>query len=160
MDDCKCIVPVGHGGTLNIRRAASPLVKLVKEEERSKTPYHPPRCSSQLGGEGSSQIVMSRVWCSKLWRTTSEQLASSHEKVFGPRSKFPSIRKTVLLRNSILKEPYRSYADNERTFSYETHDDNNNYSNLKDIGDRPRHFELWSPESHTLSELSHQREDV
>ncbi|GFY10661.1 hypothetical protein TNCV_2194821 [Trichonephila clavipes] len=30
MDVCKCIVPSWHGGTLNSRRAASPLVKLVE----------------------------------------------------------------------------------------------------------------------------------
>ncbi|GFW19897.1 hypothetical protein TNCV_3562001 [Trichonephila clavipes] len=30
MDVCKCIVPLRHGGTLNSRRAASPLVWLVE----------------------------------------------------------------------------------------------------------------------------------
>ncbi|GFV37346.1 uncharacterized protein TNCV_1757841 [Trichonephila clavipes] len=34
MDVCKCIVPLQHGGTRNSRRAASPLVRLVEEEER------------------------------------------------------------------------------------------------------------------------------
>ncbi|GFS66146.1 hypothetical protein TNCV_2511121 [Trichonephila clavipes] len=34
MDICKCIVPSPHGGTLNSHRAASPLVRLVEEEER------------------------------------------------------------------------------------------------------------------------------
>ncbi|GFX29226.1 uncharacterized protein TNCV_3217601 [Trichonephila clavipes] len=33
MDVCKCIVPSRHGG-INSRRAASPLVRLVEEEER------------------------------------------------------------------------------------------------------------------------------
>ncbi|GFT91474.1 hypothetical protein TNCV_4286231 [Trichonephila clavipes] len=33
MDACKCIVPSWHGGTLNSRRVASPLVRLVEEEE-------------------------------------------------------------------------------------------------------------------------------
>ncbi|GFT25505.1 uncharacterized protein TNCV_3173831 [Trichonephila clavipes] len=33
MDVCKCIVPSLHGGTLNSRRAASPLVRLVEWEE-------------------------------------------------------------------------------------------------------------------------------
>ncbi|GFU55766.1 hypothetical protein TNCV_2969351 [Trichonephila clavipes] len=31
---CKCIVPLWHGGTLNSRRAVSPLVRLVEGEER------------------------------------------------------------------------------------------------------------------------------
>ncbi|GFV87808.1 retrovirus-related Pol polyprotein from transposon 412 [Trichonephila clavipes] len=34
MDICKCIVPAWHGGTLNSRRSASPLVRLVEEEEK------------------------------------------------------------------------------------------------------------------------------
>ncbi|GFT64811.1 hypothetical protein TNCV_2256571 [Trichonephila clavipes] len=34
MDACKCIVPLRQGGTLNSRRAASPLVWLVEQEER------------------------------------------------------------------------------------------------------------------------------
>ncbi|GFY34972.1 uncharacterized protein TNCV_155491 [Trichonephila clavipes] len=34
MEACKCIVPTRHGGTLNSRRAASPLVRLVEGEER------------------------------------------------------------------------------------------------------------------------------
>ncbi|GFV31859.1 uncharacterized protein TNCV_3790691 [Trichonephila clavipes] len=39
MDVCKCIVPSQHGGTLNSRRAASPLMRLV--EEKWVTPDHP-----------------------------------------------------------------------------------------------------------------------
>ncbi|GFW96894.1 uncharacterized protein TNCV_2160291 [Trichonephila clavipes] len=34
MDVCKCIVPSRHGATLNSRRAANLLVRLVEEEER------------------------------------------------------------------------------------------------------------------------------
>ncbi|GFV53423.1 hypothetical protein TNCV_2205591 [Trichonephila clavipes] len=34
MDICKCIVPSRHGGTLNSRRAASPLVRFVEGEEK------------------------------------------------------------------------------------------------------------------------------
>ncbi|GFT54728.1 hypothetical protein TNCV_5001101 [Trichonephila clavipes] len=34
MDVCKCKVPLRHEGTLNSRRAASPLVWLVEAEER------------------------------------------------------------------------------------------------------------------------------
>ncbi|GFU05430.1 uncharacterized protein TNCV_3290811 [Trichonephila clavipes] len=37
MDVCKCIVPSRHGGTLNSRRAASPLVRLVAGEEMWET---------------------------------------------------------------------------------------------------------------------------
>ncbi|GFY28666.1 uncharacterized protein TNCV_3440331 [Trichonephila clavipes] len=41
MDVCKCIVHARHGGTLNSRRAASPLVGLVEEEERWEASDHP-----------------------------------------------------------------------------------------------------------------------
>ncbi|GFS72346.1 uncharacterized protein TNCV_1827471 [Trichonephila clavipes] len=41
MDVCECIVPLQHGGTLNNRRAASPLVWLVEGEERWEAPDHP-----------------------------------------------------------------------------------------------------------------------
>ncbi|GFS57610.1 cullin-4A [Trichonephila clavipes] len=40
MDVCKCIVPLRHGGILNSRRAASPLVWLVEGEERWEAPDH------------------------------------------------------------------------------------------------------------------------
>ncbi|GFW67199.1 uncharacterized protein TNCV_4032111 [Trichonephila clavipes] len=41
MDVCKCIVPSQHGGTLNSRRAANPLMRLVEVEERWEAPDHP-----------------------------------------------------------------------------------------------------------------------
>ncbi|GFX58872.1 uncharacterized protein TNCV_805761 [Trichonephila clavipes] len=40
MDVCKCIVPSRHGATLNSRRAASPLVRLVEGEERWEATDH------------------------------------------------------------------------------------------------------------------------
>ncbi|GFX30799.1 uncharacterized protein TNCV_656851 [Trichonephila clavipes] len=50
MDFCKCIVPLRHGGTLNSRRTAFPLVRLVEWEERCEANDHPPGCSiSKLG---------------------------------------------------------------------------------------------------------------
>ncbi|GFX24284.1 uncharacterized protein TNCV_1366631 [Trichonephila clavipes] len=41
MDVCNCIVPSRHAGTLNSRRAASPLVRLVEGEERWEATDHP-----------------------------------------------------------------------------------------------------------------------
>ncbi|GFY30123.1 uncharacterized protein TNCV_4074361 [Trichonephila clavipes] len=41
MDVCKPIVPLWHGGTLNSRQAARPLVWLVEGEERWEAPGHP-----------------------------------------------------------------------------------------------------------------------
>ncbi|GFX69943.1 uncharacterized protein TNCV_2079231 [Trichonephila clavipes] len=41
MDVCKCIVPSRHWGSLNSRRATSPLVRLVEGEERWESPDDP-----------------------------------------------------------------------------------------------------------------------
>ncbi|GFX81494.1 uncharacterized protein TNCV_4509011 [Trichonephila clavipes] len=41
MDVCKCIVASRHGCTLNSRRAASPLVRLVEGKERWEASDHP-----------------------------------------------------------------------------------------------------------------------
>ncbi|GFW68000.1 uncharacterized protein TNCV_1617611 [Trichonephila clavipes] len=41
MDVCKCIVPLQHGGTLNSRRAARPLVWLLEGGERWEASDHP-----------------------------------------------------------------------------------------------------------------------
>ncbi|GFV82355.1 uncharacterized protein TNCV_3443451 [Trichonephila clavipes] len=41
MDICKCIVISRNEVTLNSRRAASPLVRLVEEQERWRTSYYP-----------------------------------------------------------------------------------------------------------------------
>ncbi|GFT85617.1 uncharacterized protein TNCV_4253371 [Trichonephila clavipes] len=41
MDVCKCIVPSRHGGTLNSRRVASPLVWFVEGEESWEASDHP-----------------------------------------------------------------------------------------------------------------------
>ncbi|GFT48446.1 uncharacterized protein TNCV_3131731 [Trichonephila clavipes] len=41
MGICKCIVTSWHEGTLNSRRAASPLVRLVELEEGWEAPAHP-----------------------------------------------------------------------------------------------------------------------
>ncbi|GFY09154.1 uncharacterized protein TNCV_4663451 [Trichonephila clavipes] len=51
MNVCKCIVPSRHGGTLNSHRAASPLVRLVEEEERWEAPDHPQGVLPQNSGE-------------------------------------------------------------------------------------------------------------
>ncbi|GFX90019.1 uncharacterized protein TNCV_887171 [Trichonephila clavipes] len=69
MDVCKCIVPLRHEGTLNSRRAASPLVWLGKRVERWESPDHPQVSSLKIGVE-TSQIILSPVLCSKLQQTT------------------------------------------------------------------------------------------
>ncbi|GFU08973.1 uncharacterized protein TNCV_1318481 [Trichonephila clavipes] len=41
MDVCKCLVPSRHGSTLNSRRAASSLVRLMAGDERWEAPDYP-----------------------------------------------------------------------------------------------------------------------
>ncbi|GFX63526.1 uncharacterized protein TNCV_105331 [Trichonephila clavipes] len=55
MDVCKCVVPSRHGDTLNSRRATSPLVRVVKGEERWEA-YLP------LISDDHSQDVLSQNW--------------------------------------------------------------------------------------------------
>ncbi|GFX53285.1 uncharacterized protein TNCV_362781 [Trichonephila clavipes] len=69
MNGCKCIVPSWHRGTINRRRAASPLVRLVGGEERWEAPDNPHEFSLKIGVE-TSLIVLSPVWCLKLRLTT------------------------------------------------------------------------------------------
>ncbi|GFT95812.1 HTH psq-type domain-containing protein [Trichonephila clavipes] len=58
MDVCKCIVSSRQGCTINIRRAASPLMKLVEKEEIWEAPDYPQVYSHKIGVE-LSQIVLS-----------------------------------------------------------------------------------------------------
>ncbi|GFT91043.1 hypothetical protein TNCV_2008741 [Trichonephila clavipes] len=74
-----------HGGNLNNRRAACPLVRLVEQEEEGKTCTTPRSFPLKTGME-PSKIVLSPVRCSKLQLTTCIQLASCHDEFRGPRS--------------------------------------------------------------------------
>ncbi|GFW73770.1 uncharacterized protein TNCV_1542241 [Trichonephila clavipes] len=51
MDVCKYVVTSRYRGTLNSRRAAGPLVRLVEGEERSEPPDHPRVFSLKIWGE-------------------------------------------------------------------------------------------------------------
>ncbi|GFS71641.1 hypothetical protein TNCV_4270361 [Trichonephila clavipes] len=62
-------VPLWHRDTLNSRRAASPLMWLVEGVERCEAPDHPYVSSLKIRVE-MIQILLSPVWCSKLWLTT------------------------------------------------------------------------------------------
>ncbi|GFY28383.1 uncharacterized protein TNCV_1970381 [Trichonephila clavipes] len=74
MDVCKCIVPWWQGGTINSRRAASPLVRLVEGEERWEAPdlllcVFP----QNLGGT----VPKSNVTCMVLKATSNDRRTSS-----------------------------------------------------------------------------------
>ncbi|GFS94844.1 uncharacterized protein TNCV_4457111 [Trichonephila clavipes] len=62
MDVCKCIVSSWRGGTLNSRRVASPLVRLVEEEEMWETSDHPQGVLPQnWGGPEQNRTVTCMV---------------------------------------------------------------------------------------------------
>ncbi|GFW67085.1 transposable element Tc3 transposase [Trichonephila clavipes] len=64
MDVCKCIVRLRHGGTLNSRRALSPLVRLVAGEERWEVSGHLQGfLTLNWGGTEQNRIVT----CMELW---------------------------------------------------------------------------------------------
>ncbi|GFY01820.1 uncharacterized protein TNCV_1468101 [Trichonephila clavipes] len=75
MDVCKCMVPFRHGGTLNRRGAASPVMRLVEGEERWESLDHLQGVFPQNWGGTGPQIVLSSVWCSKA--TAKDRRASS-----------------------------------------------------------------------------------
>ncbi|GFX09324.1 hypothetical protein TNCV_1887371 [Trichonephila clavipes] len=84
MDVCKCIVLLqqGEGDTLNSRRAASPVLRLVEREEMWEVPDSSSVCFLKIGVE-PSQIVLPPAWCSKLPLTTYVQLALSRDEFHG-----------------------------------------------------------------------------
>ncbi|GFW04179.1 uncharacterized protein TNCV_2669441 [Trichonephila clavipes] len=74
MDVCKCIVPLRQRGTLNSHRAACPLVRLIKGEEKWNASDHPQRFFLQnWGGTEPNPTVTCMILKSKVndRRTTS-----------------------------------------------------------------------------------------
>ncbi|GFV49328.1 uncharacterized protein TNCV_3630141 [Trichonephila clavipes] len=83
MDVCKCIVSSRHEGTLNSRRVARTLVRLVEKEERWEAPDHPQDVLPQNWGE--TELNRS-VTCVVLKATANDRrhLAPCHEEFNGP----------------------------------------------------------------------------
>ncbi|GFS57581.1 uncharacterized protein TNCV_1402321 [Trichonephila clavipes] len=83
MGICECIVPSRHGGTLNRRRAASPLVSLVEREERREAPNHPQGVLPRNWGK--TELNRS-VTCMVLIATANDRrhLALSHDEFRRP----------------------------------------------------------------------------
>ncbi|GFX04160.1 uncharacterized protein TNCV_3973091 [Trichonephila clavipes] len=80
MDVCKCIVPSRHGGTLNSRRAASPLVRLVEGKERWEAPGHLPQ---NWGGTKQNRNVICMVLKTKA-NNGHKNLAPGRDEFRGP----------------------------------------------------------------------------
>ncbi|GFX67962.1 uncharacterized protein TNCV_2288242 [Trichonephila clavipes] len=83
MDVCKCIMPSRHGGTLNSRRAACPLVRLVEGEERWETPDIHQGLLPQNWGETEQNRS---VTCMVLKASANDRrhLALCHDEFRGP----------------------------------------------------------------------------
>ncbi|GFW69873.1 uncharacterized protein TNCV_1403261 [Trichonephila clavipes] len=76
-------MPPRHAGTLNSRRAASPLVRLVEEEERWEATDHPQGDLPQNWGE--TELNHSVTY--KMLKATANDrrhLALCHDKFLGP----------------------------------------------------------------------------
>ncbi|GFV14099.1 uncharacterized protein TNCV_525751 [Trichonephila clavipes] len=84
MHVCKCIVPSRHGGTLNSRRVASFLVRLVKGEERWEVSDHPQGVLPQnWGGTEKNRTVTCMVLKAKA-NDRCKNLAHSRDELRGP----------------------------------------------------------------------------
>ncbi|GFW09769.1 uncharacterized protein TNCV_868311 [Trichonephila clavipes] len=85
MDVCNCMVHLRHGGILNSRQAASPLVRLVEGEERCEASDHP---QSVLPLNWSGTESNRTVTCMVLKTTANNRrhLALCHDEFRGPRS--------------------------------------------------------------------------
>ncbi|GFW47361.1 uncharacterized protein TNCV_335311 [Trichonephila clavipes] len=85
MDICKCIVPSRHGGTLNCRRVASPLVWLVEGEERWEASDHPQSVLSLNWGGTEPNRTVTRM-APKTTANERRHLALCHDEFRGPQS--------------------------------------------------------------------------
>ncbi|GFX20051.1 uncharacterized protein TNCV_1436111 [Trichonephila clavipes] len=85
MDVCKCIVPSRHGGTLNSRRAASSLMRLVEGEERWEASDYPEDVLPLKWG-GTEPNCTAACMVLKATANDRRHLALSHDEFRGPRS--------------------------------------------------------------------------
>ncbi|GFW01456.1 uncharacterized protein TNCV_5031061 [Trichonephila clavipes] len=79
----KCIVPLRHGGTLNSRRAASPIKTLLEGEERWVAPDHP---QGVLPQNWDKTDLKRSVTCMVLKAAANDRrhLALCHDEIRGP----------------------------------------------------------------------------
>ncbi|GFV53830.1 hypothetical protein TNCV_4208811 [Trichonephila clavipes] len=94
MDVCKCIVPLRQGGTLNSRRAASPLAWLVEGKERCEAPVLPQGILPQNRGDRDPKTGLHAC---PLNESISESTGNEFQK-----KPFPLESKAVTIRSSSL----------------------------------------------------------
>ncbi|GFU52713.1 uncharacterized protein TNCV_2454261 [Trichonephila clavipes] len=85
MDVCKCTVPSRQGGTLNNRRAACPLFRLVEREEKWEDSGHLQDVLPQNWVEPNLKL-MSPAWSTALRLTIGVHPALCRDEFREPRS--------------------------------------------------------------------------
>ncbi|GFY25350.1 uncharacterized protein TNCV_2484701 [Trichonephila clavipes] len=86
MDVCKCIGSLRHGGTVNSRQAASPLVRLVEGEARWKTPGHTRSFLPQNWGGTKQNRTVTCMMLRAMANDRRKYLALCRNEFRGPRS--------------------------------------------------------------------------
>ncbi|GFV42410.1 uncharacterized protein TNCV_4311401 [Trichonephila clavipes] len=119
MDVRKCIVPSWHWGTLNSRRAASPLVRLVEGEENWESPHHPQGVLPQKWGEiepnrcririrrkhvfGDENKDVQLSYEDDLWQTMYSTMDRVTAEIRGKFLQFPNLaQKCVFLKPEVI----------------------------------------------------------
>ncbi|GFW68754.1 uncharacterized protein TNCV_3639691 [Trichonephila clavipes] len=125
MDVCKCIVSLRHKGTLNSRRAAYPLVRLVEREEKWETSdYSQFTCRNCGGGDrgrvaiyrpfGEVSLSLNRtVTCMVLKANDRRTSCPCHDEFRGPRSDY--VRQVALATTTTTTQITNHLSRNIRT---------------------------------------------
>ncbi|GFS70000.1 uncharacterized protein TNCV_747821 [Trichonephila clavipes] len=85
VNTCKCIGPAWHGGTLNSRRAASPLVRSVEGKERWEASDHTHSVLRLNWGESDPNRTVTRMVL-KAAANDRRHLTLCRDEFRGPRS--------------------------------------------------------------------------
>ncbi|GFV84747.1 uncharacterized protein TNCV_4297291 [Trichonephila clavipes] len=85
-DVCKRIVSSRYGGTLNSRRVASPVMRLVKGEESWEDPEYPQDVLFQNWGETEQNHSVTCMVLKATANNNRRHLALLHEEIHGPLS--------------------------------------------------------------------------
>ncbi|GFW31407.1 hypothetical protein TNCV_3416631 [Trichonephila clavipes] len=108
-------MPLQHGGTLNSRRAASPLMRLVEGEERWEAPDSLGCFPSKLGWNQAKKTVLSPIWCLRLRPKTGVPLEVQPVSGSGKKNNnlsFPSRRTRQQQQHSESSHDFRHSSVN------------------------------------------------
>ncbi|GFU28033.1 hypothetical protein TNCV_3153571 [Trichonephila clavipes] len=112
MDVCKCIVPLRHGGTLNSRRAASPLVS--SPLRRTGIPTSNKICLKNVIQRLSrDQLHFSRPLQCNLWRTTLATYAGGHKETLSCQVIYSQFGLAIHQNDYQARRRFVEWAQNE-----------------------------------------------